>query len=194
MKALIKASDLKKLILSTYKFSSTDNCKPVHCYIRLEFKKEFNLVTAIAVDGYKMPVEHSICSQVDEDFTAYIKSDIPKFKKDSYAIIEVKEHVCFISINGNISGYQQPDGEFLDWNKVLNDVVDKNPIYRIGFDGNALLAALQSAKSSVGNSFRQPVILEFRSPVEPILLRTNRDDYKMVLPVHLKPEDKPNDL
>lgn len=34
--------------------------------------------------------------------------------------------------------------------------------------------------------FRNPVILEFRSNVEPILLRTNKDDIKVVLPIRIK--------
>ena len=48
------------------------------------------------------------------------------------------------------------------------------------------MSALQAAKALAGESFRQPVILEFRSNVEPILLRTNKEDIKMVLPVRIK--------
>ena len=51
---------------------------------------------------------------------------------------------------------------------------------------NYLLSALQAAKVSADGSFRQPVILEFRSNIEPILLRTNKEDIKMVLPVRIK--------
>lgn len=39
---------------------------------------------------------------------------------------------------------------------------------------------------AAGYDLRQPVILEFRSNIEPILLRTNKEDIKMVLPVRIK--------
>lgn len=82
-------------------------------------------------------------------------------------------------------GYQQPAPDEFNWEKVMPQSEVK---YRIGFNGNYLLSALQAAKVSLGDSFRNPVVLEFRGPTEPILLRTNNADIKMVLPIRIKDE------
>lgn len=188
MKAHIAAASLKRLIQATHGFVGKDDSKPVHRYIRLEFSKEFSLVTAISVDGYRMSVEHASCDP-DEDFVAYIKANIPPCHKSSWATIEVKDRICYINIDGNITGYQQPEGDFIDWKSVLGDTANKPKEYRVGFNGDLLLSALQAAKASVGNVFRSPIILEFRGPLDPALIKTNKDDYKMVMPVRLKAED-----
>lgn len=188
MKAQISTSSLKRLIQATYKIVDRSETRPAYSYIRLEFSKEFSLVTAITLNGYEMSVEHATC-EVDEDFTAYIKATISPAHKDSNAIIELRENTCYININGFIIGYQQPSGEFFDWKTSLDDNT-KTPVnFRIGFNGNFLLTALQAAKASVGNVFRQPVVLEFRGPLSPLLIKTNKDDVKMVLPVRLKSDD-----
>ena len=56
----------------------------------------------------------------------------------------------------------------------------------------ALLGDQEAAKrlTDVG-ALLQPVILEFRSNIESILLRTNKEDVKMVLPVRIKEEVQP---
>ena len=189
MKAQISAPSLKRLIQATRGFIDRSDRHPVHKYIRLEFSREFSLVTAIAVDGYKISIEHATCS-VDEDFTAYIKAVIPPARKNSVAFIELNDGVCSININGCIVGYQQPDDNFIDWKNALSDVDQKPVQYRIGFNGDYLLAALQAAKASVGNTFSKPIILEFRSSLDPLLIKTNQSDVKMVLPVRLKEESE----
>lgn len=188
-KVQIKAAALKRLIQATRNFTENGGNKPIHEYIRLEFSKEFNSVTAVAVNSYRMLVEHASC-MVEEDFIAYIKPVIPPAHKESWATIELKDSVCYIDIDGIITGYQQPEGNYLDWMKVLDTALEKPPQYRIGFNGDYLLSALQAAKASVGDVFRSPVVLEFRGPTEPILLKTNKNDYKMVLPVRLGSEGK----
>lgn len=188
MKAQISASSLKQLIQATRGCMDRSDYHSAHKYIRLEFSKEFSLVTAITVDGYKMSVEHAACG-VDEDFTAYIKAIIPPARKSSDAIIELKDGTCYINIDGCIVGYQQPKDEFIDWKEALKNTDQKPVKYRIGFNGNYLLTALQAAKASTGNVFRTPIILEFRSPLDPLLIKTNQSDVKMVLPVRLKSGD-----
>lgn len=188
MKAQITAISLKRLIQATRGFAKNGGARPIREYIRLEFSKEFSLVTAIAVDGYRMSVEHASCS-VDEDFTAYIKTNIPPARKNSWAVIELKEDACYINIDGCISGYTQPKGEFIDWKEVLKNTSDKPAQFRIGFNGDYLLSALQAAKASSGNVFKSPVTLEFRGPLAPVLIKTNKSDVKMVLPVRLRSEE-----
>ena len=152
----------------------------------MDFCKEFSKVTAVAVDGFRLSVENSICLDIDEDFTVYIKPTMPRFKGDDMAIIEKVEDKCFISIGGNITGFKQPTGEFMDYKKVVAGVTESKPIYRIGFNGDILISALQAAKVSCGNTFRKPIVIEFRRGIDPVVIRTNTDDIKIALPVRLK--------
>lgn len=82
-----------------------------------------------------------------------------------------------------IYGCCMMDGEFLDWENVLPK---GDPTFCLGVNGEYLLSALKAAKISCGKSFNQPVILEFRGELSPVILRTNKDDIKMVLPVRIK--------
>lgn len=182
--AKIYTNDLNRLIAATKSFVSDNNYRPCHQYIKLEFHAADNQVVAMAADSYRMSVEHSVISDCDEDFVAFIKSNT-KLPHKKYATISLTEdgkeaviRCCEFSF-----GYTQPQDSGFDWEKVIPTSEVK---YRIGFNGNYLLAALQAAKVSAGESFRKPVILEFRSNVEPILLRTNKEDIKMVLPIRIK--------
>lgn len=189
MKASLNAKDLKRIIMATIGFVGENNRNSAMQYVRLEFSKEFSKVTAVAVDGYALSIENAVCANVDEDFTTYIKSNIPAFKsKYATAVIEVKDKICFIGIGGCITGYKQPDGEFLDYKPVISSAEKDSPALRIGFNGNLLLQALQAAKISAGDSFKQPVVLEFRGALEPVFLRTNKEDLKLVLPMRIRGE------
>lgn len=151
---------------------STSARKPMYEYIRLEFRRENKAVTAIATDGCRLFVEHATCFEIEEDFDCYIT-----------------ESAVEIECLGCIFGFVQPVGEFLDWEKVLPDA----PTFRIGVNAEYLLSALQAAKASVGGTFKQPAILEFRGPIAPITIKTNRKDVKMVLPVRIKEADNGSD-
>lgn len=186
MQAILMASDLRRLITATKAFVAVSDSRPIHQYIRLDFNKELGSASAIAVDGYRLSIEHAVCGDIDEDFTAYIKPALPKASINDKAIIEVKDGFCFIRVNDNIVGTRQPGGEFSDCKETISSLDKSPPSYRIGFNGDYLLAALQAAKASCGNSFRTPVILEFRSNQQPIVLRTNKEDIKIVLPVRIK--------
>jgi len=187
--AKIYTNDLNRLIAATKSFVSDNNYRPCNQYIKLEFRAADNQVVAMAVDGYRMSVEHSVISDCDEDFVAFIKSNT-KLPNKQYATISLTEggKEAVIRCCGFSFGYTQPQDSGFEWEKAIPTTEVK---YRIGFNGNYLLAALQAAKVSAGESFRQPVILEFRGNTEPILLRTNKEDIKMVLPVRLKEEAQP---
>jgi DNA polymerase III sliding clamp (beta) subunit (PCNA family) len=187
MKATINANDLKRLIAATEKFVERNCAKTIYRFIRLEFSKEFSRVTAISTDGYRLSLEHAVCSDIDEDFTAYIKPQLPpSYSKYDNATIELKDSKCFIEVNGSIVGYKQPHDDFLDYKETVKNATDGAPALRIGFNGNLLISALQEAKTSCGNSFRKPVVLEFRGSLSPAIIRTNDDDMKLVLPVRLE--------
>lgn len=181
--AKIFTNDFNRIIAATKGFVGTSrNARKMNQYIRLEFSAEFQTVTAIAVDGYRMSVEHSVCCECGEDFVAYVRNSI-KLPNKMYSEISVDNGECIIRCGDFLFGYQQPDGEFLDWKNALPDGC---PSMRIGFNGNYLLSALQAAKISAGNSFKSPVVLEFRGPLYPVVIRTNKEDIKMVLPVRIK--------
>ena len=59
---------------------------------------------------------------------------------------------------------------------------------------NTIIAAV---KGAVSTSARKPMYeyirLEFRGPIAPITIKTNREDVKMVLPVRIKEADNGSD-
>ncbi len=181
MKAQIHTNDFNRIVDATKQFAAKNTVRPIYKFIRLEFSAADHSVTAIATDGYRMSIEHSVCD-CDEDFTAYI-NPATRLPRGMEAIIEIEKADLIIRCGDFIFGCQQRDGDFLDWKNVLPE---EEPTFRIGFNGNYLLSALQSAKVSLGNSFRSPVILEFRGAEKPVILRTNKNDLKMVFPVRIK--------
>lgn len=182
MKARIYTNDFNRIIAATKSFTAESASRPVHQYIRLEFNAEESIVTAVAVDGFRLSVEHAVISDCDESFVAYVKGNV-KLPGKQYATISIEEKEAMIRCAGCVFGYYQPQGDFLDYEKVIPTGGEP---FRIGFNGNLLLSALQAAKVSCGDSFKNPVVLEFRGPVSPVLIRTNNSDVKMVLPVRIK--------
>ena len=180
-KARMSTGALNRLIEATKAFCSKNNARPVHGYIRLEFHSKEDEVVAVAVDGFRLSVEHAV-AQSEEDFCVFIKGNV-KLPKDRQVDIELVENEAIFRCEGFVFGYQQPQGEFLEWKNVLPQ---GDPSFKIGFNGDYLLSALQAAKVSVGGTYKGPVILEFRTPLDPVILRTNKDDVKMVLPVRIK--------
>ena len=170
-----------RLIEATTAFCAKNKNKPIHNYIRLEFHSETDEVVAVAVDGFRLSVEHAVANS-EEDFCVYVKGNV-KLPPKTTVDIELVDNEAMFRCDGFVFGYQQPIGEFLNWATVIPQ---GEPTFRIGFNGEYLLSALQAAKTSVGGTYKTPVILEFRSPLEPVLLRTNKEDVKMVLPVRIK--------
>lgn len=182
--AKIFTNDLNRLIAATKSFVSDSDRKPYYQYIRLEFHAADNQVIATALDGFRLSVEHSVISACEEDFVAFIKSNA-KLPSKAWAYISLEDdgEEAVIRCNGVSFGYTQPKDNGFDWRKAIPENEVK---YKIGFNGHYLLSALQAAKASLGDSFKDPVVLEFRSNTEPILLRTNKEDIKMVLPIMIK--------
>ncbi len=185
MQAQIHTGAFNRILGATKAFTSSNDNRPIMRYIRLEFSKETQSVTAIALDGYRMSVEHSVCVSVDEDFTAYIKPiKLPNLRT---ATIEVKDGELFIRCDGAIYGFKQPDGDFpIDWKNALETIENDTVQFKIGFNGELLLSALQAAKASSGGMLSKPVALEFRGAEKPITLRTGTNDIKVVLPVRMR--------
>lgn len=184
--AIIYTNDFNRLISATKYFVSKKNNRPCCEYIKLEFRSAENQVVAISVDGYRMSIEHSLVGDCEEDFVAFIKSNI-RLPQKQFATISLTDDgkEAIIRCSGFSFGYVQPEDDGFDWEK---EIPTSDAKFRIGFNGNYLLTALQAAKTSSGDSFRQPIILEFRNENEPVIIRTNKDDIKMVLPIRLKNE------
>lgn len=180
--AKIFSDDFNRIIAATKSFVSHGSTKRAHEYIKLEFCAELQRVTAVAVDGYRLSVEHSVISDCEEDFSVFVKANT-KLPKGEYATISTDGKESEIRCNGFIFGYEQPEDNFLDWN---NAIPKEKPALKIGFNGNYLLSALQAARISSGRSFRNPIVMEIYDSLKPIIFRTNNDDIKMVLPIRIK--------
>lgn len=179
-KATMTTDVFNRLIDATKGFVQKYGSKVVHQFIRLEFHSSDDEVIAVAVDGYKLSVEHAVCKS-EEDFTIYVKSNV-KLPRKAEVEIELEEDEALFKCNGFVFGYKQPTGDFLDLQKVLPD---GEPTFRIGFNGEYLMKALKAAIISVGGVYKSPVVLEFRSPTSPVVIKTNKNDIKLVLPVRL---------
>lgn len=170
-----------RLIDATKAFCAKYNRNPCYNYIRLEFHADTDEVVAVSVDGFRLSVEHAVAHS-EEDFIIYVKGNV-KLPNGTDVEFELVDDEAIIRCNGFIFGYKQPKGEFIDWEKVIPTSEIQ---YKIAFNGDYLLSALQAAKASVGSRFKSAVVLEFRSSTEPIILRTNEKDVKMVFPIKMK--------
>lgn len=183
MKATILGNDFNRIMDATKQFCGTSTRHKEQEYIRLDFDAEIQRVTAHACDGCRLSVEHSVIGSCDENFTVYIRGGF-RLPKKQYATIEKVENEVQIRCAGALFGFEQPDvSQRFEWQKVIPK--DK-PTFRIGFNGNYLLNALQAAKVSAGQTFKNPIVLEFWTPTTPVIIRTNTADIKMVLPIRIK--------
>ena len=184
MKANILGNDFNRIMDATKSFRRSGD-KAQFGYVRLDFDATTLKVTANACDGYRLSVEHSVIGSCDENFTVYIRGGF-RLPKKQYATIEKVENEVQIRCAGALFGFEQPDvSQRFEWQKVIPK---DEPTFRIGFNGNYLLNALQAAKVSAGQTFKNPIVLEFWTPTSPMVIRTNQDDIKMVLPMRLASE------
>lgn len=183
MKATILGNDFNRIMDATKQFCGTSTRHKEQEYIRLDFDAEIQRVTAHACDGYRLSVEHSVIGSCDENFTVYIRGGF-RLPKKQYTTIEKVENEVQIRCAGALFGFEQPDvSQRFEWQKAIPK---DEPTFRIGFNGNYLLNALQAAKVSAGQTFKNPIVLEFWTPTTPVIIRTNTDDIKMVLPIRIK--------
>ena len=183
MKARILGNDFNRIMDATKQFCDTSTRHKEQEYIRLDFDAEIQRVTAHACDGYRLSVEHSVIGSCDENFTVYIRGGF-RLPKKQYATIEKVENEVQIRCAGALFGFEQPDvSQRFEWQKAIPK---DEPTFRIGFNGNYLLNALQAAKVSAGQTFKNPIVLEFWTPTTPVIIRTNTDNIKMVLPIRIK--------
>lgn len=184
MKATILGNDFNRIMDATKQFCRSGE-RTQYGYVRLDFDATTLKVTANACDGYRLSVEHSVIGSCDENFTVYIRGGF-RLPKKQYATIEKVENEVQIRCAGALFGFEQPDvSQRFEWQKVIPK---DEPTFRIWFNGNYLLNALQAAKVSAGQTFKNPIVLEFWTPTTPVIIRTNQADIKMVLPMRLASE------
>lgn len=129
-----------------------------------------------------MSVEHSVISYCSQDFSVYIKKSV-RFPRNKCVEITSDDSEVVLRCDGFMIGFEQPDLKTFDYQKAIPS---SDPIFKIAFNGNYLLSAIKAAKSSCGNSFKDPVVLEFRGKNEPVVIRTNKEDVKIVMPMRLR--------
>lgn len=179
MHAKIYSNDFNRMISAVKAFVGS---RGAHEFIRLEFNADDSCVTAVSCNGYCLATEHAVC-ECDENAVVYVKPNM-KLPRDVYIVVEkIGKDVTFRCKDFTF-GYEQPLGDFIDYEKA----VPKESTFRIGFNGNYLLSALQAAKVSAGGTYNNPIILEFNGPTSPCVIRTNTSDVKMVLPLRIKDE------
>lgn len=191
--ARIYTDDLNRLIAATKSFMMPQSDRrDEYKYIKLEFDKESSIVTAIAVDGYRLSMEHAVISNCNDSFIAYLFNP-PKFPAKEFATVELENFETYktlvIRCNKVSFGFKQPGIiDPSDWKTYVPSV---KPTFRIGFNANYLLDALKAAKASCGNAFNAPIVLEFTDPNAAVLIRTNKgEDIKLVLPIRLKDQER----
>lgn len=181
MKAKMGTDNFNRMISAVKAFQGCGRSNKSLNFIRIEFRAANSEAIAIASDGYRLSVEHAV-AESDEDFTIYVdgKTRLPKRKN---AIITLEGDEVMMRCDGYIFGHKQPSGDFFNWE---NAIPQNEPSFKITFNGDYLLSALQAAKASCGGSFNCPIVLEFRSNREPVVIRTNKNDIKLVLPIRTR--------
>lgn len=170
MKAMLETVHLKRLIKSTAKCISKEDRKLMLQYIRLEFDKESMLVTASALDGYKLSIETAPCRDIDESFTAYIRPHLPVGAQGKASNIELTGDNCLIEIDGRITGYKQPKGEFIDTHKIIKDYTTADTIQTICFTKEYLVDTLNSIQ--FGKNERPIIEIEIRGEIMPVIIKS----------------------
>lgn len=175
--AKIHGSDFNRIIKASKDFVAKGFSKvKAHSYIKLDFSAQNQEVTAIAVDGFKLSVEHSIISECEEDFTVFVKPNM-RLESKSDAIISLVGSEAIIRSAGYVFGYEQPECNFMEWQK---QIPSSEPNFKIAFDGRLLVDALKSAEISSG--FKHQLIMEFHGENNPVVIKTNDNDIKLVMP------------
>lgn len=123
MRAIIDASEFKRLIDNTKKFTSNYSGNVMMSYIYLEINAETKEVRATALDGYKVSIEYANVKEVDESFNCFIKPNIPKItQRDRLAELELVDNRLLVTVGDNITGYVQPQCEYFKVDEIIKNL------------------------------------------------------------------------
>jgi DNA polymerase III sliding clamp (beta) subunit (PCNA family) len=180
MKAVILTDELKRLIKATAKFISKDDNRHMQQYIKLEFTHEGMQAKAVSCDGYRLSIENAKCFDVDESFTVFIKPYLPVGANFEYATIELVDKRCLIDIGGRIVGYKQPDGNYMDINKAIEEIERFPVTHTVSVSQFFLLDALNSIHKD--SLHKNPAEIQLRGKIGAISIGS-KDGIRYVLPV-----------
>lgn len=183
MRAVIRAEEFKRLIDNTKKFTGGSGLMQ---WIYLQVKSTAE-ITATALDGHRVSVEHAHLMECDEAFNCYIKPTIKVKKNDDPVEIELTDGKLFITVGDNITGYKQPEGTYYPVDKVFKDTQDEEIKASIAVNPKLLKDALDSL------TYSHAVIMEIRNKKSPIIVRPAsqgiKENIKLVLPMNVSKED-----
>lgn len=191
MKARISATDFKRIIENTKRFTGVEWAGQKYPWIYLQIDAEAKSISATALDGHRISVEFADIEEADESFSCYIKPNIPKIKKhDQYTDLEVSNNRLLVQVGESIMGYVQPEGEYFKIDKMMRELMEQPKALTIGVDANLLKDALASI-SNYGD--RIPVAkIDLRGPKDAIVIRSGargkRENLKIVLPLNMREE------
>lgn len=182
MKAILKAVDLKKIFNGTKKFVGTGVGIAIMQYIHIVVTEDE--VRFEALDGHRFSVEYASVVSVDKPFECFIRPEIPKISKyDEYAEIELESGAAYITVSDRIIGYKQPAEKAYDLQKLVDEYSKKEIKAKIGVNSRLLADALNSiTDQKTTNNLAK---IEICNPSEPIIIRSNEKDIKVVLPVKI---------
>lgn len=178
MKAIIEAKEYKRLIENTRKF--TASCGDVKMqYIHLRFQN--GEVRASALDGHRVSVEYA--TYIGDNFTCYVKSNIPRTVGVKNILVELLDNKVLIIADDDLIGYKQPEGDFYDIDKLIQDNTSKPKIGVIGANSQYLVDALSAIKGKILKD--KCAKLEIRGEKDPIIIRSGEKNIKLILPMRI---------
>lgn len=191
MKARISASEFKRIIDNTKRFTGAEWAGQKYPWIYLQIDAEVKSISATALDGHRISFEFADVEDADESFSCYIKPNIPKINKhDMYADLEITKNRLLVQVGESIMGYVQPEGEYFKTDKMMGELLESPKTLTIGVDANLLKDAL----ASISNHGDRIAIakIDLRGPKDAIVIRSGargkRENIKVVLPVNLREE------
>ena len=178
MKAIIEAKEYKRLIENTKKFTTPYGAEKMQ-YIHLRFID--GEVRAAALDGYRISVEYA--TYTGDNFNCYVKTNMPKITGVKNITVELVDNKVLITANDDLIGCKQPEGEYYDIDKFIDDYSAKPEIGVIGANSQFLIDALSAIK---GQSIKDKCAkLEIRGEMDPIIIRSGEKNIKLILPVNI---------
>ena len=185
MKATINGTNFNRLIGAVRNFASKNADKAQLALIQLHFHKDEQNVEAYAVDGYRAAKEQAACYLVDKDFTVLVAA--PPLKANEATTVEIwtDGEYAYILYGDIQFRTKQPGAEPIDIRKIVDENMHRPEMLRIGVNADYMIDALKSLKLT-GAARRKAVIIEIKDPMSPIVLRTDEDDPKIVLPVRIR--------
>jgi len=185
MKATLSGEALNQLIGAVKAFVSKNNARPQSQFIHILFSADGCKATAYALDGYRAAKESVVCYTVDEDFDVMISAPQIRARRGSTVEVYRDGDYSFIGYGDIAFRTKKPEGEPFNVEKLISVEAAKENKQAFGINADYMIDALRSLKES-GASIRKPVVIEFTSPVAPVLLHTDEDNYKVVLPIRIR--------